>query len=71
MVSAMRPRAVSLFGKKASKAVDLDDHWGDEVLDWSAGSGFQEGVEGSLEVSGGGACDRRFQLAGDRGSEAA
>ena len=33
MVSAMRPRAVLLFGKKASKAVGLDDRWGDEVLD--------------------------------------
>ncbi len=33
MVSAMRPRAVLVFGKKASKAVRLDDRWRDEVLD--------------------------------------
>ena len=33
MVSAMRPRAVLLFGKKASDAVGLDDRWRDEVLD--------------------------------------
>ncbi len=33
MVSAMRPRAVLLFGKKASDAVGLEDRWRDEVLD--------------------------------------
>ena len=33
MVSAMRPRAVLLFGKKASDAVGLAERWRDEVLD--------------------------------------
>ena len=33
MVAAMRPRAVLLFGKKASKAVGLDDRWSDETFD--------------------------------------
>lgn len=33
MVLAMRPRAVLVFGKKASQAVGLDDRWSDETLD--------------------------------------
>lgn len=33
MVAAMHPRAVLLFGKKASKAVGLDDGWSDETFD--------------------------------------
>ena len=33
MVSAMRPRAVLLFGKKASEALGLEGHWRDEVFD--------------------------------------
>ena len=47
MVSAMRPRAVLLFGKKASKAVGLDDRWGDEVLDSRGWRAF-----GRAEVEG-------------------
>ena len=30
---AMRPRAVLVFGKKASQAMGLDDRWSDELLD--------------------------------------
>lgn len=33
MVAAMRPRAVLLCGKKASKAVGLGDRWSDETFD--------------------------------------
>ena len=33
MVLAMRPRAVLVFGKKASQAMGLDDRWSDELLD--------------------------------------
>ena len=33
MVAAMHPRAVLLFGKKASKAVGVDDRWSDEIFD--------------------------------------
>ena len=47
MVSAMRPRVVLLFGRKASKTLGLDDRWSDELLDTRGWRAF-----GRVELEG-------------------